>query len=240
VITTSGARQRWDRQVAWAHGLSAASCSLAGDVRTGLSGDWCDLRVLADGRVALFVGDAMGQGPRAAAVAKAVRSAVRALVEDRTEPALLLSRLDEVAARLDAGMVTMLMTLVNPRRAEVEVFSAGHPPPLVVSGPGAAAYVDLVARPPLGTGFGGPVPVTRRRIPAGSTVIAFTDGLVERRGWGLDERMEAIRSAAADLYGRGPENVCDVLAEAELGGPGPHDDAAVLVARLSRPGAALG
>ncbi len=182
----------------------------------------------------------MGQGPRAAAVAKAVRSAVRALVEDRTDPALLLNRLDEVAARLDAGMVTMLMTLVNPRRAEVEVFSAGHPPPLVVSGPGAAAYVDLVARPPLGTGFGGPVPVTRRRIPAGSTVIAFTDGLVERRGWGLDERMEAIRSAAADLYGRGPEKVCDVLAEAELGGPGPHDDAAVLVARLSRPGAALG
>jgi serine phosphatase RsbU (regulator of sigma subunit) len=231
--------RRCNRQVAWARGLAAASWSVAADARTGLSGDWCDLRTLADGRVALFMGDAMGHGPRAATVARNLRGALRALIDSRTPPSLLLDRLDELTARLGPGIVTILIMLVDPLRAEIKVFSAGHLPPLVVTGPGAAAYVGVVARPPLGAGFRGPVPVTKRRIAAGSTVIAFTDGLVERRGQSLDQGMEALRQAAANLYDYSPDGVCNALAAAPPCGPATEDDATVVAARLTRPPALL-
>jgi serine phosphatase RsbU (regulator of sigma subunit) len=237
--STPRAPRRCNRQVAWARGLTAASWSVAADTRTGLSGDWCDLRTLADGRIALFIGDAMGHGPRAATVARNLRGAVRALIDARTAPSLLLDRLDELTTRLGPGIVTILIILVDPLRAEVEVFSAGHLPPLVVTGPAAAAYLDVVARPPLGAGFHGRVPVTTRKIPARSTVIAFTDGLVERRGRGLDQGMEAMRQAAALLYGETPEAACNALAAAPPCGPATQDDATVVVARLTRPQALL-
>jgi serine phosphatase RsbU (regulator of sigma subunit) len=232
--------RRRTRQIAWERGLTAASWSVAADARTGLSGDWCDLRTLADGRIGLFIADAMGHGPRAATVARNLRGAVRALVDMRTPPSLLLDRLDELTVRLGPGIVTILVTLVDPLRAEVEVFSAGHLPPLVVTGPGTATYLDVVARPPLGAGFHGSAPVTRRTIPARSTVIAFTDGLVERRGRSLDQGMEAMRQAAAQLYGATPEAACNALAAAPPCGPATQDDATVVAARLTRPRALVG
>ena len=77
----------------------------------------------------------------------------------------------------------------------VTVANAGHFPPLILSG-ALSQYADATVGLPLGVEPGS-YDATTVIMPEGSTLIAFTDGLVERRGENLDAGLARLAAAAA-------------------------------------------
>ena len=164
-----------------------------------LGGDWWDAFELADGRIAVVVGDVAGHGVSAASAMTQVRTALRAYLFEGHDPATCLDRLDLLmSGLLDQRVATAVLAVLDPRTGRVELTSAGHPRPLLV-GPQGAVEVDLPIRPLLGVGAG-TAETMSIDLEAGDALLLYTDGLVERRGADLQERTERLRTLAATTY----------------------------------------
>lgn len=222
--------RRWYVHAAGLPGICAAARSLPLDTRTGLSGDWFDVRPVAGDVTALVVGDVMGSGPAAAALAEELRALTRTLLVDRCHPSLLPGCLDAVVGAR-GRIATLVCALVDRRCAEAQVVSAGHFPLLAING-GRAEYLRHRCRPPLGAPCTGLAPVTRVAVTPGTTVVGFTDGLVERRRSDLGQGLERLRRAAERLQRLDPDALCDGLVSALLGGRPAEDDVTVLAVRV--------
>jgi GAF domain-containing protein/anti-sigma regulatory factor (Ser/Thr protein kinase) len=210
-----------------ASGLTAASRYLPGASGMDVGGDWYDLIELGDGRLGVVVGDVMGRGIEAAAVMGQLRASVRAYAIEGHAPPALLDRLDRVVGSLgDGQLVTCLYGILEPDTGELTIGAAGHLPPLVVAD-GAARYLPVDPGLPLGVG-GATYRASRVQLPAGATLLLYTDGLVEGRDCPIDDGMERLRTAAAAAPGR-PDELCDTVLRA-LGRDGEHDDDTALLA----------
>ncbi|HEY2288401.1 MAG TPA: SpoIIE family protein phosphatase [Streptosporangiaceae bacterium] len=223
-----------------------------------VGGDWFDVIRLSGSRVGLVVGDVTGHGIRAAATMGRLRTAVRTLADIDLEPGELLSRLDDVVARIadeealpQGGegatdlSATCLYAVYDPVTRCCSLARAGHPPPAVVAPDGTARFLDLPAGPPLGLG-GLPFEEAEIQLAEGSLLVLYTDGLIESRQRDIDAGLTAMREVLADTGAGGGapgsapapppaappplEAVCDRLVDALLPEPA-EDDAALLVAR---------
>jgi serine phosphatase RsbU (regulator of sigma subunit) len=81
-------------------------------------------------------------------------------------------------------------------------------------------------------------PSARRResvvtLDRGSTVLLYTDGLIERRDADLDEGMVRLRDALIDLADRPLDEMLDEVLERLVHGR-PEDDVALVAVRLHR------
>nr|WP_269205037.1 SpoIIE family protein phosphatase [Motilibacter aurantiacus] len=198
-----------------------------------IGGDWWDALRLADGRIALVVGDVAGHGVAAAAAMAQIRTALRAYLLDGHGPGAALDRLDNLVDALFVGdMATAVVAAIDPAARTAEIVCAGHPPP-VLAHTGGAHALDIPPRPPLGVGLlGGSTPVTVA-LPAGSALVLYTDGLVERRDASVYDGVSKLCTTASggpsdDLHGW-----ADRLLAAGAGSEG--DDTTLLVARVSIP-----
>ena len=196
-------------------------------------GDWYDMLQVGETTVALVVGDVVGHGPPAAAVMGQLRSVLAAQLLDGCSPASALERLDRFAARVAGSAGSTCACLLYDWSTGVLRWAlAGHPPVLLVGGPGGARFLG-------GTGSGAVLGVRGRppyvegsaKVAAGSSIVLYTDGLVERRGELLDTGLDRLATAAVGLAGLGPAELVAALAEATLGSAGPADDVALLVVR---------
>ena len=216
-------------------GLQAAARYLPGGAGTRIGGDWYDVIALDEGRLAFVVGDVMGRGIPAATVMGQVRSAVRAYAQEGHSPARLLALTDQLVERLDdLQLTTCVYGVYDSADGTFTVASAGHPPPLLLGSGGAAEYLEVPAGLPLGAGSFGDG--TREecvvRLGQGSTLLLYTDGLVEARDCPVDEGMQRLLDAAAGRD-EDPEALCDTLLKA-MGRDGHHDDdTALLVLSVS-------
>ncbi|MGY1711969.1 SpoIIE family protein phosphatase [Geodermatophilus sp. SYSU D00758] len=212
-------------------GLAVTARYLPAVAGTSAGGDWYDVLVLPDGRVAVAVGDVVGHGAPAAAVMGQLRSSLATLLFAGFSPGRALELLDGFAAPITGSRVsTAACLLLDPATGELTCSRAGHPPPLVASAAGAR-FLDGGLGPALG------LPGTRARpeagtvLAAGSTLLLFTDGLIEVRGADLDE---GLRRLAAAVTARASASL-DALVDgalAELVGPaGTDDDIAVVALR---------
>jgi PAS domain S-box-containing protein len=212
-----------------------------------VGGDWFDVIRLSGCRVGLVVGDVAGHGIRSAATMGRLRTAVQTLADVDLEPEELLTRLDDVVARLAAEQelsadgvadlsATCLYAVYDPVSRRCTVARAGHPAPAVLTPDGAVDYLDLPAGPPLGLG-GLPFEEAEVELPEGSLLVLYTDGLIESRERDIDAGLNAMRKVLSEVHSssgaaRHPslDAVCDGLVDALL----PEragDDAALLVAR---------
>lgn len=208
--------------------VTAASRYLPGASGTEIGGDWYDLVALPDSRFGLVVGDVMGRGIPAAAVMGQLRAAVRAYALEGHGPAALLSRLELVVDALGEGQITTcLYGVLDPATRELTLASAGHVPPLVIDPDGEARFPALDPNLPLGAGAGRFAQAAVLLSP-GSTVVLYTDGLVEGRDFPPDEGMARLVAAARGPV-RSPEELCDRLLQA-MGRDGDHDDDIALLA----------
>jgi serine phosphatase RsbU (regulator of sigma subunit) len=107
--------------------------------------------------------------------------------------------------------------------------NAGHPPPLLITDPDAR-YVELPTEVMLGTGLTPQRASTPLRLPPGSTLLLYTDGLIERRDRDLDDGLAALHAAAARLSAAPVDDLCDQLL-AELV-PHPSDDVCLLAVHI--------
>jgi GAF domain-containing protein len=199
--------------------------------RTEVGGDFYDAIALPDGRLALFVGDVMGRGVAAAAAMAQTRAAVRAYVAVDVTPELVLARLDLLFATyaMTHQLVTLVYLVLDPGRHELTLANAGHPPPVVVRRDGGIEQLPTAVGAPLGTFPGNRRPVTVA-FHAGDALVAFTDGLIERRGEDIDHGQRRLLDAVRALRQRPLAEALPGLVET-VRDPTREDDVAVLAAR---------
>lgn len=154
--------------------------------RTEVCGDFYDVIPLADNRLAVFVGDVMGHGVAAAAAMSQMRSALRAYIAVDPTTGKVLHKLDTMFATYDiAQLVTLVYLVFDPLRDEIEIVNAGHPPPMIRRSSGNVEQLAHANGAPLGT-IGEPRVATVVGFRSGDALLAFTDGLIERRTEDID------------------------------------------------------
>ncbi|MFF2576979.1 SpoIIE family protein phosphatase [Streptomyces goshikiensis] len=208
---------------------------------SGVGGDWFDVIPLSGARVALLVGDVVGHGLHAAATMGRLRTAARNFAELELAPDELLTHLDNLLVRLDreeggendagsTGIVgaTCLYAVYDPTSRLCTMARAGHPPPALVHPDGGVVFPELPAGPPLGLG-GLPFETAEIRLTEGSTLVLYTDGLIEGRHRDLDVTLDRLSRALAHR-GRTAEDTCRAVIDA-VAPDHPEDDIALLVAR---------
>ncbi|MGW6408714.1 SpoIIE family protein phosphatase [Streptomyces vinaceus] len=208
---------------------------------SGVGGDWFDVIPLSGTRVALLVGDVVGHGLHAAATMGRLRTAARNFAELELAPDELLTHLDNLLVRLDreeggaedcgsTGIVgaTCLYAVYDPTSRVCTMARAGHPPPALVHPGGRVTFPELPAGPPLGLG-GLPFETAEIELPEGSTLVLYTDGLVEDRERDIDVALDQLSHTLAEPD-RSPEDTCQAVIDA-MAPEHPEDDIALLVAR---------
>ncbi|MGY1704352.1 SpoIIE family protein phosphatase [Geodermatophilus sp. SYSU D00697] len=213
--------------------LALAAHYLPGAEGTQAGGDWYDVVELEGDRVAIAVGDVVGQGPAAAAVMGQLRSALSTALLQGCGPAESLELLDRFAARLPGALASTAACLVVDAAAGTVCWArAGHPPALLVTPDGARLLDGAGAGAVLGAPGRAPYTEAAAEVPTGATLLLYTDGLVERRGEVLDEGLDRVRTTAARHAAADPARLtarllADVLADTDQ-----PDDVAVIAARL--------
>jgi PAS domain S-box-containing protein len=206
-------------------GLQLAARYLPGGADVG--GDWYDAIRLDGGALGVAMGDVVGHGIGAASLMGQLRHAARAYAVEGHSPATVLNRLDRLVRSLEgAQMATLLYLVVDAELGSVRFASAGHVPPLVIGPNGRARFLEGAPDPPLGVFDSESHTEITAPLEPGSTIVLYTDGLVEERGVPIDAGLEALR-AAAEQPGD-PDELCDHLVASMLAVHPANDDIAVL------------
>jgi signal transduction histidine kinase/CheY-like chemotaxis protein/anti-sigma regulatory factor (Ser/Thr protein kinase) len=202
-----------------------------------VGGDWYDIVELADGGIGLVVGDCVGRGLAAATVMGQLRSACRALLLQHDDPAAALTALDGFAGLLDgAACTTVLCARLDPATGELRYSSAGHPPAILAGADGGHTLLDAATSVPLAVRIGRPRPEAVTHVAPGSTLLLYTDGLVERSGAPIDAGIATAARVVVDGRSAPPEALADRVLDAS-GHRGGDDDVVVLVYRHDTPSA---
>ena len=216
--------------------IELASRYLPSGTSTVVGGDWVETVRLSFGRTLLVIGDVMGHGVEAAVDMSSYRSMLRDMAGNDLPPHRILRQVDALTAQTGTDRpATCLLALVDPARERCTFASAGHLPPALLTPGRGTQLVEVPTGPPLGTGFGGYEPVTREFGP-GQVLLAYTDGLVERRGEDIDVSLDRLAGLRLPVSG-----ALDVLLDGvlrRLVPQGAEDDIAVLATRI-RPRPAL-
>ncbi|MFJ3204641.1 PP2C family protein-serine/threonine phosphatase [Streptomyces sp. NPDC086989] len=199
-----------------------------------LGGDWYDAIPLPDGAVALVIGDVIGHDLQAAAAMASTRNMLRSLLfELRTPPSAVLSQLDRtLQAITDNPVTTTSLARIEPAGDgwSMHWSTAGHVPPLLITPGGRPRYLFAEPGLPLSVDSEQRRPDHIRPLPPGSTVVLFTDGLIEHPDHPIDISMDALVELA-DRHAALPlQDFVRALAD---GHPSDgHDDMAVLALRI--------
>ncbi|MFE3659052.1 SpoIIE family protein phosphatase, partial [Streptomyces sp. NPDC059165] len=217
-------------------GLTTASRYLPATQGAGVGGDWFDLIPLGAGRVGILIGDVMGRGLEAAAIMGQLRSAAHALAKTGMQPRHLMQSLDAIVAELDGPdqLVTCCYLIVAPDAGEVTVCSAGHLPALVAAPGQPVRPLNAPVSVPLGVGDH-LHQQTALAVAPGSSLILFTDGLIETPQGDIEEQLAALIDALDESLRdeAGLEAVVDgVLSRVLPATEDHHDDVTLLLAQL--------
>ncbi|MCC8338989.1 SpoIIE family protein phosphatase [Streptomyces sp. R1] len=219
------------------HGLEIAARYAPAASTAEVGGDWYDCFRLPNGDTSLIVGDVTGHDLRAAVTMSQLRNMLRGIACDRQEPpGHILRRLDTATSVLYEH-ITASCTYALVKGPEggpwgLHWARAGHPPPLLITYDGDTRYLEDAAGHGLLLGID---PQSERdsgleTLPHASTVLLYTDGLVERRGESLDQGLTRLRQHAAALAREPLDTMCDELVAGLAAGSG--DDVALLALRL--------
>ncbi|GAA3352013.1 hypothetical protein GCM10020358_84350 [Amorphoplanes nipponensis] len=199
-----------------------------------IGGDWYDAFTLPDGRLTVVVGDVTGHDRRAAAAMSEIRSLLRGISYALLKPpALVLTGLQEAiqgfSVDVFATVVLAQIERAGPGLPTLRWSNAGHPPPVLIAPDGAARLLETPPETLLGT-RGRPVRTDHRvQLPAGTSVVFYTDGLIERRGATLDDGLRALTRALTGRAGLTAEQICDHLLATFAGDS--EDDVVLAVVR---------
>jgi PAS domain-containing protein len=211
-------------------GMALAARYVPAGADMAVGGDWCDVVELPSGHIGLAIGDVAGHGPRAASTMGQLRMALRAYALEEPSPAEVVSRLDRLVSRLLVSeIVTLVYLVLNLDSGMVQYANAGHPPPLVVGPGGQTSFLEEGLGSPLGCDDPGLPAAASFRLAPDSTLLLFTDGLVEKRGASIDEGLQRLETVASDS-GHDIEAFCEQLLCSMLEDD-TADDVALLVIR---------
>ncbi|MFC4150259.1 PAS domain S-box protein [Micromonospora mangrovi] len=190
-----------------------------------LGGDWYDLVGLGDDRLAVVLGDVVGHRVEAAADMAQLRTMLNTLIRLGVPLTEVFVRLTEL---LGFGFLgTCVVLVVDPAAGVVHVARAGHPHPVLLRPGGVPETVTTVNAMPLGM-VTEPMTVTTMPFGPGDLLVAYTDGLVERRDREYDEGVAALHRVLVGVRDEPVEAIADALLR-DLSGS--EDDQALVVLR---------
>jgi serine/threonine-protein kinase RsbW len=220
-------------------GLEVAAHQTVGERGAVAGGDWCDVLTFADGRPGLLIGDVVGRGLGAAAAMGQLRAAMIALANVSEGPAELFRRVDAAVHRFPgAELATVACLAIDASSGWFTLASAGHLPPLVISG-GTTEFLWDGRSLPLGVS-----PLSERveaahPMPPDALILLYTDGLIERRGEEVDIGLARLADVAARADRRTANDFIESLLALIAADEEPGDDTTLIVGRLT-PSARLG
>jgi PAS domain S-box-containing protein len=208
-----------------------------------VGGDWYDAFLQPGGVTVLAIGDVVGHDTVAAAAMGQLRSLLRGIAYSGGQgPAAVLADLDRAMEGLavhtlaTAAVARLEAEQVDRERGETRLrwSSAGHPPLLVLHADGR---VQALAREPADLMLGVDALARRREevvvLDRGSTVLMYTDGLVEGPDLPLDDGLARLSALLVELGGLPLEELCDELLS-RMRPQGSEDDVALVAVRLLR------
>jgi serine/threonine-protein kinase RsbW len=184
---------------------------LPGSRGAEVGGDFYDVLVLPSGRIGFMIGDVAGHDAEAAAIMGQLRSAARALAGQVRQPGELIDALQWSWELLGFERIaTAQFGRLDPTTGDLVIASAGHPPPLVVTG-SSASFLPLEPASPLGSPSARPHE-WRGQLQPGESLLLYTDGLIEQRAVGVNEGMDKLAALASEASHREAgtaEHLCD-------------------------------
>ncbi|WP_458247232.1 SpoIIE family protein phosphatase [Streptomyces sp. MAI_2237] len=215
--------------------LAAAYYPAAPHAHAG--GDWYDAFPLADGRIALTIGDVEGHHTKAAALMGRLRTALRAYAALTPDPATILHHTNNLlTAENDAEpeqalLATCCLMALDPDTGRLDCATAAHPPPLVHTPEGVPAP-HVTPGLPLGVLADASYATTRVTLPPGSRLLLHTDGLTDTPHTDPDQARRQLHTELAATVHDAAALALHQITTACLTTAHPNDDAAVLLAHL--------
>jgi PAS domain S-box-containing protein len=202
-----------------------------------VGGDWYDVVPISERLVALVVGDVEGHDLEAARIMSRLRHTLGLLVLEEQAPGRALERLNRTSlSGVQPRLATALVGVLDVVTGDITFSSAGHPSPVQICA-GRAVELPVPPGPPLG--------VQRcqykdqeYRLDSGCLVM-FTDGLVERRGSYLDDRLDQLEASLRSAPDTDPASVAEHVIEKMTADARRTDDIVVLAARRRDAGGAV-
>jgi serine phosphatase RsbU (regulator of sigma subunit) len=202
-----------------------------------VGGDWFDVFPVAGGRIGFAIGDVMGHDLAAATAMAQIRASLRAYAIDGAPPAVVITKLGRLVETFDlTELVTVLYAVLDPQDRDgcriMRYSNAGHLPPLVRRSDGEMEALSGGASVVLGAPIAPEHNQATYHLKPGSTLIMFTDGLVEEPGRSVDESVGDLSVFISRDTATDTETLCDrLLATARTRAL--RDDIALLVVRLT-------
>jgi PAS domain S-box-containing protein len=194
-----------------------------------IGGDWYDVLRVGDHRIGIIVGDCVGRGLSAAAVMGQLRSSARALLLTGAEPAMLLEDLDSVAELIpDAFCTTVFLAVLDTESGEFSYSCAGHLPAVLAAPQSKPSLLSDARSVPLVVQRKSSRPQSSVVLPPGSTLMLYTDGLVERRDVSLDDGIARVSETVVGGMHLPVDAVADAVLS-EMAPPGGYDDDIAIV-----------
>ncbi len=226
-----------DRGWSDAHGVTLAGRVHPWGVFVGCGGDWVDAVPLGSGGLGIVIGNVAGRGVEVAPIMSDLRAAARAYAAiDGDSPVRVMQHLDRLAETTGLGQLARVLYLtLHPDTGEIRFSNAGGCPPLVLDRAAShARFIDTARSDAVGAMVGVDRPEATLRLDRGSTLMLFTDGLVESRATSRTVGLERLRMAVTD----GPQqldDLCDFILSACTTGLRRDDDMCLVGLRLDGP-----
>jgi serine phosphatase RsbU (regulator of sigma subunit) len=213
-------------------GVQAAARYVAGNGVVG--GDWYDVFTLPSGELCAVIGDVAGSGLPAAVIMGRMRSALRAYALETCDPAEILGKLDRKMQHFEpSALATVLCAVFDPALDRVHISSAGHYPPIVATPGQPAELAEIAADLMIGVAPDAPRRVKTVKLPPGTVLCLYTDGLIERRDEPIDDGLTRLCQAVSP---ESPDIACASVMSALVGSEPARDDIALLMFRFGPPG----
>ncbi len=198
-----------------------------------IGGDWYDVLPIGEHHIGIVVGDCVGRGLPAAAIMGQLRSSARALLINGAGPAVLLEQLDSAASLIpNAYCTTVFLAILDTETGVLQYSNAGHMPAVLAGpAPGTTTLLTDAASVPLAVRRKEPRPQTTHVLPSGSTLMLFTDGLVERKHESIDDGIARAADVVAQTMALPLDTVADAVLSKLAPAAGYDDDVAMVIYR---------
>jgi serine phosphatase RsbU (regulator of sigma subunit) len=224
-----------------AKGLEIGTRYLTADRYVDVGGDFYEVLTLPDGSIGLAVGDVVGHDISAAAAMGQLRSLLRTVAwtsaeDEHFDPSEILGRVDRLVQHLDVGpYATLFYGRLEPAPDNqpwmFHYATAGHPHPLLRLPDGTVTELGEARGVLLGASDDPDRNTATVEFPEGAVLLAFSDGLVERRQEEIETGYIRVIDRLAEPHQTVEGLLDDIVAVA---GRDRIDDVALLAIR--RPG----